>query len=143
MTRIAFGRLIPTERKIGRSEFFLGECKRVEKLIIQFGNALTLRFIRARDIQRMVIPAAAFKILRPRQPVFGHPPEALEHTLGKDHLHVVYVVLFAPYILDYRHSKLGKQPPDVDFMDYPLDIRQSDLKRVVCAGWIERVRHFF
>ena len=131
LARIVLRGVIPAERQIRRAKLLLGDGERDQKLIVQIDRALLLRLVPTRHIQRVIVLPAALQIFRPGQSVFGHPSEALEHALGENEIHIVDPVALSPDVCDLRDFKLVEQALVVHLMDNALDVRQTDLKRMM------------
>ena len=115
-------------RYISRTEFLIRNGRRIQELIIQFCHILSTNRIRTGNVQGMIVPQTAFQICRPSQTILLHPTEALEHTLGQDHIHIFDAVPLTPDIHDHVNAQVIEQGPEIHFMDDAFDVWQTYLK---------------
>ena len=71
-------RVIPPERKIGGAELLFGQRYRVEKLIVDIGEAISTFAVDARNIECVAVFPAGGKVIVKAHPAILKPPEALE-----------------------------------------------------------------
>ena len=115
-------------RYISWTEFFIRNGRRIEKLVIQFCHILSTNCICTGNVQGMIVLETAFQICRPGQTILFHPTEALEHTLGQDHIHIFDAVPLAPDIHDHVNAQVIEQGSEIHFMDDAFDVGQANLK---------------
>ena len=91
----------------------------------------------------MAVGTAAYKVFLPRYTCFFHPPEPFAHALSQNNLHFIDRVTFAPQIDDLGHAQFAEQLFEIYFMQNTLDIRQTNLKRVMVMHGIKPICNLF
>ena len=131
--------MLPAQRQVLWPELLFRDRERGQKLVVQLRRRLRLRLILTGDIQRMIVFPAAPQIVRPGKAAVRHPAEALEHTLGEDHVHIVHAMPLAPNVRDLADAQLTEQGFVIHLMHHALDVGKTDLEGVMKSVGIQRM----
>ena len=86
------------------------------------------------NIQSVIVFAEGIPIIRPGHTIFFQPAVAFEHALGKNDIHIVNLVFFAPDIFQNKGAAAFEKVLKIHLMQHTFHIRHTDLKRGMAVG---------
>ena len=98
---------------------------------MQFRKFFGISLADVRDIQGVAILGKRLPVILPGHIVIKQPAVTFEHTLGENDIHILHLVSNAENVRYYFCSCAVKKVFEINLVQHPFNIRQTNLERGV------------